>query len=140
MLTEEGYRNSCFPIQDVALESQCQRRGIRMAFLTLAPALGLQSVRLIKELHQVMNSPLTDSYGHEVRVTETLFLRMSFWATEAYTHIENFSPAEMAAIERCADGVFNDVAPMSQERFERLMDVVLNQPLDHEPAHLYRLN
>lgn len=38
MLTEEDYRNSCFPIENREQESLCQRRGIRMAFLMLALA------------------------------------------------------------------------------------------------------
>ena len=83
-ITEQDYLNSSIPFDDATLEAQCRCRGVRMAFLALAPSIGLRSVRLMKELYSVMNSPLTNQLGSEVMPENEVFLRMTYWASRAH--------------------------------------------------------
>lgn len=139
-ITEQDYLNSSIPFDDATLEAQCRCRGVRMAFLTLAPSIGLRSVRLMKELYSVMNSPMTNQLGSEVMPENEVFLRMTYWASRAHEDITLFSPSELAAFERCAESVLGKRESMTQKRFEKLLDVVLYEPMNQEPAHLNRMN
>ena len=116
--SEDAYEKASFTLQDEALEDECQRRGVRMAFLTFAAICGFDSVKLIKELHHIMTAPMTDSEGNAQELDEPLFLRMTYWSVEAETDVSLFSPSEQATIERSAMEILGDYQPLTQERYE----------------------
>ena len=137
--SDEQFEKSAFAIPNESLENQCKKRGIRMAFLTLAPGLGLHSLPLIKELHAIMTQPMIDELNHVHDLENELFLRMTYWANQAQNNVFLFNESEQAFIERCADFTLGNHAPLSQERFEQLWQTVLESDLDsnvHTHAHL----
>ena len=139
-LSNEEYEKAGFAISDESLEIQCKNRGIRMAFLTLAPILGFGNLSLIKELHSCMTCPMNDSFNQKREIDDELFLRMSYWATQAHDDIHLFNEAEQAIIERCANSVFKESRPLSQERFQKLKDVLFNSDHSLNPKLDTQLN
>ena len=87
-----------------------------------------------------MNSPMTNQLGSEVMPENEVFLRMTYWASRAHEDITLFSPSELAAFERCAESVLGKRESMTQERFKKLLEEVLSEPGNQEPAHLKRMN
>ena len=100
--SEDAYEKASSILQDEALEEECKRRGVRIAFLTFAAISGFDSVKLIKELHHIVTAPVMDSEGNAQELDEPHFLRMTFWSVEAENDVTLFSPSEQATIERSA--------------------------------------
>ena len=123
--SEEAYEKASFEIVDPALEAQCQRRGIRMAFLTLAAIFGFDSLKLIHELHGIMTEPMTDQSGNPHELDETLFLRMTYWSVEAENDVRLYSDSEQAFMERSAMELLGDYQPLTQERYEAWREALL---------------
>ena len=96
-----------------------------MAFLTLATIFGAESVNLIKELHAAMTAPMQDSQGHAQDLEDKLFLRMTYWATQAEHNVELFSPAEQAAIERSAQEILGSYQVLTQDRYDQWKKALL---------------
>lgn len=123
--SEEAYEKASFAIDDPALEAQCQRRGIRMAFLTLAAIFGFDSLKLIHELHCIMTEPMTDQSGNPHELDEALFLRMTYWSVEAENDVTLYSDSEQAFMERSAMELLGDYQPLTQERYEAWREALL---------------
>ena len=138
--SDEQFEKSAFAIPDESLENQCKKRGIRMAFLTLAPGLGLHSLPLIKELHGIMTQPMIDELNHVHDLENELFLRMTYWANQAQNNVFLFNESERAFIERCADFNLGNHAPLSQERFEQLWQTVYESNFDPRTQTQSHLN
>ena len=129
--SEDAYEKASFTLQDEALEDECKRRGVRMAFLTFAAIFGFDSVKLIKELHHIMTAPMTDSEGNAQELDEPLFLRMTFWSVEAENDVTLFSPSEQATIERSAMEILGDYQPLTQERYELWREELLKLKFEY---------
>ena len=116
--TDEAYDKASFALEDLALEAECKRRGVRMAFLTLGATFGYDTQKLIKELHAIMTMPMMDSSGNERALDQEVFLRMTYWSVMADEDVSLFSPNEQAMMERSAMEVLGDYQPLTQQRYD----------------------